>query len=154
MLNVERTLVKLVPLAFKCTFLLNLHSKTSGVLFPLIQKLLRCWLWKNLCFCLYNWASWIPIYSISFFLYAALTEGDIVYDKRFRIMTGNMVGRQRRDTLSDRNFLWNNGVVPYAIVDDMCKYLLVYIISGFYQQWVHVNLSAWQITHPVLFVLT
>lgn len=45
-----------------------------------------------------------------------------------------MVGRQRRDTLSDRNFLWNNGVVPYAIVDDMCKYLLVYIISGFYQQ--------------------
>ncbi|XP_028416456.1 zinc metalloproteinase nas-6-like [Dendronephthya gigantea] len=48
-----------------------------------------------------------------------LIEGDIVYDEQFKILTGQVGLRKRRDMLSDRGFHWKNAVVPYEIESNM-----------------------------------
>lgn len=59
---------------------------------------------------------------LTFVFLTALIEGDIVYDEQFKILTGQVGLRKRRDMLSDRGFHWKNAVVPYEIESDMCKY--------------------------------
>lgn len=62
------------------------------------------------------------LYSYYLFTIIGVIEGDIVYDENFKILTGRIAPRGRRDTLSDQMFHWVNAVIPYEIANDMCKY--------------------------------
>ena len=63
------------------------------------------------------------LYFIIIYLFTTigLIEGDIVEDENFKILTGRIAPRGRRDTLSDQMYHWNNAVIPYEIANNMCK---------------------------------